>query len=225
MLRGFESHPLRSMFNILSPLFLYQIEIHYICEFFLYWQKLSIETKSQIIGGFLATFGGVYLSLYLNGRQQMELKKNEKREVFLSTMEILVMELAFNESIIKGLSDGLKQVPRVQATIYGNLKFLLEHSNDTRSMVFNNTISSGIVTELQNHEDLFNALHHSYYNMESIGLSLVVLALEDAESQEQSVIDGLINKSSEKVEKVLQNIRNAKKLVQEELEKNNISIS
>lgn len=189
-----------------------------------YWENLQVDTKAQIIGGFFATLVGVYVSMRVSNKQQGAREETQNEAVFLSALQHLGMELSFNEDIFRKLSEGLRDIPHAPRTIHGNIRLLVEHSRDAMSAVFNNTILSGTVHKLQKNDELFNALHHAYFNMMGSGFSLLPILFENTEDHDQAAIDVALEAASNKVKTVLETIKRAKSLVEVELKERKIAL-
>lgn len=199
-----------------------------------YVDKL-LEFIIQIFGAFVATFLGVYFSLYYTKKQEKEKEERDSNKVFLGSLKLLWAEMDLNGKAVKNILEGFKSMPRIVPKLYNQHIFLLEHSKSIKTNSFYGVITSGGMNEISKNDNIFNALQQAYYNMEMAinGLTLTGEIYKDfdgikAENVPSDIVNTMfliLDKEIDKLGRTVDFIERAKHIVFEYLSDRGVTFS
>lgn len=216
-------------------IFLIALEIFFIIYIYSEYNNQIYTLIIEIYGAFVATFWGVYFSLYYSKKEEKEKEAIISKKIILGTLKLIYSELDINNIYLKNVLDGLISMPRSLAQLYTQLSFIIDRSKGIKSNALYAAISSGDMHEISKDDLIFNAIQQAYYNID-LGLNGLSLTLNiykdfvniDEERIEQALKEKavtILDKEIESIGRVIGWVKKAEKILHEYLTSQGITFT
>lgn len=189
-----------------------------------------INLGTELVGSFIVTFLGVYISFTYAKKQEADKEKRDAESAYVSALKLLASELSLNEEPLKILAQALADIPEAPTMYYENFGFLIEMTKDIKSDVFYSLIASGALEQISRSDAIFNGLQQTYYNLFKTinGLALTREVFHNLQIEPQQIILTANKFKAETLAKVGRTtalLESTKLLIMSELEKFDVTFT